>query len=563
LLGRTLAGRFVVTDHLGSGSIGDVYLATHNLMERQYAIKLLQRRLEQNQTVVQRFRREALATSRITHPNVVHIHDFGQTDDGRFFLIMEYVQGESLGHLIDERLPLVVPLGRALRILSQVAAGIGCAHDNQIVHRDIKPDNIMLTIDAQGAEQVKILDFGLAKVALETAAALTREGEVFGAPGYMAPEQAMARPVDQRADIYAFGAVAYELLTGHPPYECETMHELFTAYRERTVRSLAEHRPPDAGPVPEVLEHAVMRCLAVDPQYRFSQIGEVSRIVDDVLGEHRKNARRRRASVVIDRKNLSGTLGVGDPTTEEDDGVHAGRRDLVMLDAVAAPSKRLVPSAKRSPGGFSRAKHARRMRQASGEEDTVLEAVYEPRPHFVTLDEDEWVHVYRLAVALADKLSRRADASPDLKTLVAGLSELQTRGRALEQEARAHRAHSGELQSQGVDAENRLRAAVLDLTVERTNLENSPGTDPAQLTDLNYQIGQLEGRVSEVVEENHDAIREVEKQIARAEKQLADLEADQLGRVLRLIGQLRRSRPDRLGGEPAKLWKAIESLLPE
>jgi serine/threonine-protein kinase len=214
MLQHVVAGRFRIIEQLGEGTVGDIYLAEHRVLGRKYALKVLKRRFLSNHTVAERFRREALVASRLEHPNIVEISDFGRAENGRLFLAMEYIRGESLGAAIAEHLPGVMPLRRGLKILAQVASAVAAAHDAGVLHRDLKPDNIMLTL-VRNAELVKILDFGLAKVMVDAESlVLTKRGEMFGTPMYMSPEQARGEEVDSRTDIYAFGAVAYEPRTG-------------------------------------------------------------------------------------------------------------------------------------------------------------------------------------------------------------------------------------------------------------------------------------------------------------------------------------------------------------
>ena len=193
--------------------MGVVVQAQHQDLGNLVAIKVLKSEFTEDERMVGRFRREARAASRIHHPNIVFIQDFGQLPDGRFYLVMEYVPGVALDLLVRKRGPLPVPL--ALKVLIQVAEALEVAHTQTIVHRDLKPENILLTDERDRSDVVKILDFGLAKILEDTEAkTLTLKGQIFGTPEYMSPEQCMGRDLDCRSDIYSFGVLAYELSVG-------------------------------------------------------------------------------------------------------------------------------------------------------------------------------------------------------------------------------------------------------------------------------------------------------------------------------------------------------------
>ena len=214
LIGSIISDRYRIERLLGEGGMGAVYQAEHTLMRKRMAIKVLHPEMTRLPEVVTRFEHEAMAAAHIDHPNVVNATDFGKIDDGSFFLALEYVEGKSLRDLVALG-PL--DLGRSLHIARQIAGALHRAHSLKIVHRDLKPENIML-VDREGDQDfVKVLDFGIAKVQIGelTASAmespgpgqpvLTQAGMVYGTPEYMAPEQALGQPVDQRIDIYALG----------------------------------------------------------------------------------------------------------------------------------------------------------------------------------------------------------------------------------------------------------------------------------------------------------------------------------------------------------------------
>jgi len=276
LVGETLDGRYFVEQKIGEGGMGVVFSARHAVIERPLAIKVLKREVMRDTATIKRFVQEAKAASRIGHPNIVDVTDFGTTPDGMTYSVMEFVDGHTLGAALREAAPFAPP--RALRITVQIARALAAAHDKGIVHRDLKPENVFL-LDRDGRPDfVKIVDFGIAKVAPVDGAAneprLTRAGSVFGTPEYMAPEQAAGRSdTDGRVDIYALGIILYEMLTGKVPHRGDStvrtlaMQMLDPIMPPRQVR-------PDLAISPE-LEAVVMKALAKKREQRYATMGEL------------------------------------------------------------------------------------------------------------------------------------------------------------------------------------------------------------------------------------------------------------------------------------------------
>ncbi|MCB9727070.1 MAG: serine/threonine protein kinase [Deltaproteobacteria bacterium] len=240
LIGRLIAGKYEVTEELGSGGFGAVYKAQHVQTGGYFAVKILWPHLAQEEHVVERFELEARNTSRLHHSNTVRVVDYGWEDDGTLFLVMEFIAGRPLTRLIREQAPL--PLSRALRIVRQVLRSLGEAHAHDIVHRDIKPDNIMLLDQFGERDFVKVVDFGISKVT--GSAGPTASNTTIGSPKYMAPERWLGREADARADLYAVGCVLFELLTGAAPWQIETSDAglsvaWMTAHLQREPSSLA------------------------------------------------------------------------------------------------------------------------------------------------------------------------------------------------------------------------------------------------------------------------------------------------------------------------------------
>jgi serine/threonine-protein kinase len=260
LVGEVLAGRYRIDAELGSGGMGAVYRAEHVHMRKTVAVKVLHREMTYLPEVVARFEREAVAAARIEHPHVAAATDFGRLQDGSFYLVLEYVEGQSLRQLLDAGGPLTQEL--AIHVARQIAEALAAAHAAGIVHRDLKPDNVML-IRRDGDEHfVKVLDFGIAKVELGDAQSpLTQMGSVFGTPEYMAPEQAAGTPVDARADLYTLGIILYEMLTGGTPFEDDDLVTVLT-------RQMTMEPPPLPASVDPRVTELVMRLLANDPDRR-------------------------------------------------------------------------------------------------------------------------------------------------------------------------------------------------------------------------------------------------------------------------------------------------------
>jgi serine/threonine-protein kinase len=274
LVGRLLGESYEVTRMLGEGGMGRVYEARHRrLTGKRFAIKLLHPDLARQPEVVTRFQREAEAASGISHPNVVGVHDVGVTDDGQPYIVAELLSGEELGEHL-ERVGKVAPAD-AVRIVRQICKALQAAHDKGVVHRDVKPENVFLTGDLGRPDTmlVKVLDFGISKVASAGGESLTKTGMVMGTPDYMAPEQARGDRVDARADVYAVGAILYRALTGRKPFEGLDPMATLTA-----VLVQEPGRPTTLNPtVPLALELVVQRAMAKNPSDRYQTMAELDR----------------------------------------------------------------------------------------------------------------------------------------------------------------------------------------------------------------------------------------------------------------------------------------------
>jgi serine/threonine protein kinase/tetratricopeptide (TPR) repeat protein len=270
-VGRGIRGKYRILGKLGQGGMATVYKALHVGFDEVCALKVINQELASDLSFVKRFGQEAALTRKLQHPNAVRVEDIDQADDGRPFMVMEFIEGESLKDVIQHQAPLPVP--RACRIAKQVAAALDAAHRLGMIHRDIKPGNILLTRPAAGAgeELAKVLDFGIAKMKeahlAAGAATLTRTGTSIGTPAYMSPEQAMGKTgegLDGRADLYSLGVVMYEMLTGELPIQAESEVQMLIGQISTAPEPIRARRPE----LPDGIGAVVMRCLEKDPARR-------------------------------------------------------------------------------------------------------------------------------------------------------------------------------------------------------------------------------------------------------------------------------------------------------
>ncbi|MBX9666394.1 MAG: serine/threonine protein kinase [Candidatus Obscuribacterales bacterium] len=271
LIGTTFADKYEVIARLGSGGMSTVYRAKHRYMEKEVAIKVLKGNTAESSDGLKRFQREARATSAVSHPGIVGVSDFGLTPDGRAFLVMDYLEGESLSHMLDAVGKMQVP--QVIDIAVQLCDALAAAHAHGIVHRDLKPSNIMLVQGDNGQLQAKIVDFGLAKISSEDHSAalkITQTGDCFGSPLYMSPEQCMGKKVDHRCDIYALGCILFECLTGHPPIVGANAADTITKHVKERPAPFAE-----ALNVPKEIKLIIYKSLHKEPMWRPQNVLEI------------------------------------------------------------------------------------------------------------------------------------------------------------------------------------------------------------------------------------------------------------------------------------------------
>lgn len=270
MLGRVLGGLYKVEERIGEGGMGTVYAARHIHLNKRFAVKVLSPKIAQLKQAVERLHQEAVAASSIDHDNIVDVVSFDTTEDGEVFIVMELLQGKSLAELLEDG---PVPLRRAVHIAYQMCRALHAAHERGIVHRDLKPENVFIVRKEQ-ADFVKILDFGISKVkSAETEEVrMTKTGQLIGTPLYMSPEQAKGeQDVDRRADIYAFGVILYEMVTGTPPFEGGNYFQLLWKHGNEAPEP-ARSRNPD---VPEALDAVLLKALSKAPEDRFQTMAEL------------------------------------------------------------------------------------------------------------------------------------------------------------------------------------------------------------------------------------------------------------------------------------------------
>lgn len=275
-------GAYSIVRLLGAGGMGQVYEGVHDQIQRRAAIKVLHRRYANNKLIVQRFINEARAVNIVQHQSLVNIYEFGQTPDGSAYIVMEYLDGDTLRQRLERnggRLPAEV----AVRLCRQMASALAAAHQKGIIHRDLKPVNIMIVADpeAAGGERAKILDFGLAKVVQPDAAdggGLTGTGTILGTPAYMAPEQCRsARDVDDKSDVYSLGIILYEMLSSDIPFDSETDAELLSMHMYQDPPSLGE-KVPTLHPELVALVHRMLAKSQADRPSATDVAAELARI---------------------------------------------------------------------------------------------------------------------------------------------------------------------------------------------------------------------------------------------------------------------------------------------
>jgi eukaryotic-like serine/threonine-protein kinase len=281
LVGQVVADRYAIIRKLGEGGMGAVYLGEHVKMGRKSAIKVMNPAMANDPDAISRFNREASNASRISHPNVCQIYDFGEKPEGIIYLAMEFIEGAALTAIIEREGAL--PPARAVRILKQSADALAAAHDLGIVHRDLKPDNIMIVQGRDGADIAKVVDFGIAKAVAgdDAGQKVTKTGLVVGTPEYMSPEQLSGDKLDGRSDIYSLGLVFYRMLTGVLPFQADSAQETMIKRLTDDPMPLADARPDIA--FPPTLQAVLDKALARTPAARYASASVFGRDAENAV----------------------------------------------------------------------------------------------------------------------------------------------------------------------------------------------------------------------------------------------------------------------------------------
>ena len=277
--GHMINERYQVIKMIGEGGMANVYLAHDTILDRDVAVKVLRGDLADDEKFVRRFQREAIAASSLSHPNIVEMYDVGE-DDGKYFIVMEYIEGQTLKSLIKKRGALT--LAEVIDIMDQLTSGIACAHDSYIIHRDIKPQNIMILDDGR----VKITDFGIA-MALNSNE-LTQTNSVMGSVHYLPPEQASGNGSTIKSDIYSLGILMYELLTGKVPFKGDNAVEIAIKHMKDEIPSVCEFNPE----IPQSIENIILKACAKNPKNRYDSVMEMHNDIKTALTEEKKNVHK-------------------------------------------------------------------------------------------------------------------------------------------------------------------------------------------------------------------------------------------------------------------------------
>lgn len=496
IIGHMVADRFKVISLLGEGGSGQVYLAEHNVLERQFAIKVLRRDMLSDPTATERFRREARAASRMQHRNIVYISDFGQLKDGRLYLVMEYIPGDELCTVIQREKRL--PAERAARILLQISMALDYAHEKGVVHRDLKSENIILTSERHRVDVAKILDFGLAKILygsgnLDT---ITFKGQIFGTPEYIPPEQIVGDEVDRRADIYSLGVLAFEMVTGRTPFT-GTLMELLVAHRKLTP-PLPSSVCPREG-IPECFDHLVRKAMQKKPADRFDRASDIA----DLLRTYLLEARGLREREFDSDLELISTTAV----------------EAAAAQAAGAPAPREIktPSDPTLVTDYDTLTEEMILGPGSGDEADLVER-HEARKQ-----------LRRLLQQIGRALRDHELASSELQAELERNQRIEEQAAEVENELALLASQMEEVEASGRERESQLRYAIIDLGMERGRLEEGETISPpdqAIIADLAYQIGELEVRLLDVARRRETQLDEVDNLIAAQRRELDNLRAN-------------------------------------
>jgi eukaryotic-like serine/threonine-protein kinase len=353
--GTLVAGRYEVVGRLASGAMGDVYRVEHATLRKPLALKVLKLELSRDPQFVERFQREAIATTRIGQQNIIEVFDFGQLPDGPFYFVMEYLDGETLAALVHQHGGM--PVHRVLKLGLQVARALAASHEQGVVHRDVKPDNIMVLERPGDPDFVKVLDFGIAKVTDErTAGNQTAVGVIMGTPQYMAPEQCVGQPADARTDIYALGLILHELCTGRTVFQGRDVTTLMFEHLRTPAPRLGAGPLGDVPPDLDALVAMMLEKRSVDRPATMRQVIETMTDIEFLLERPRRPGLRDEEPTLPLLRNpvtalpLPATDDLPSRTSATVGGPRSGLTAPVRAPTVSSPA---VASPAASPAGSS------------------------------------------------------------------------------------------------------------------------------------------------------------------------------------------------------------------
>lgn len=277
--GQKINDRYEIVKSIGEGGMANVYLANDKILDRKVAIKVLRGDLSADEKFVRRFQREALSVSNLSHPNIVEVYDVGE-EDGQYYIVMEYIEGKTLKQLLNKRESLT--LTEVIDIMTQLTDGIAHAHESYIIHRDIKPQNIMIEDDGK----IKITDFGIA-MALN-ATQITQTNSVMGSVHYLPPEQASGKGATIKGDIYSLGILMYELLTGTVPFKGDNAVEIALKHMKDKIPSVRKQNPA----IPQSVENIILKAAAKNPRNRYETAREMHEDLVTCLSEEHANDKK-------------------------------------------------------------------------------------------------------------------------------------------------------------------------------------------------------------------------------------------------------------------------------
>ena len=512
LVGSLVGGRYRVGPLIGVSPVGATFLAEHEVLRRVFVVLMLRRELADDPRISMRFQREARLASRLIHPNIVSLIDFGIHGDGGLFLVSDHVPGQTLRQEVCRERSL--PLLRTLPILIQIAEALDVAHRMSVVHRDLTPDNVLLAESRRQEDVVKVGGFGLARI-LESGTPsgprISSRRELYGTPAYLAPEVLSGGPATARADIYSLGAIAYELIVGAPPF-VGSVGEIMAAHATGVVPPPSEQRPQLR--LPPALDALVTACLEVRPDHRLASVREVKAKLQKV-----QRLVAAQAAQDVEGDTFSGWGA-------------QGRREPVAVDEAV---------------------------------DTTSSEVVGGQPDVERLDEQ----LVRVLRDIAEHLRDEGLGSAELTMTLGRLVRAEERVYAEEAELAVAEAQIRETEQTTEERAARLRYAVIQLTRELVrsgpggedqSLVGSAGeADPAAALDA--QIEELEGQLMEVDGERHERLKLLEERITAHRERLAGHTPKVGAEVRALLAMVEAARSQASTPELTRAYQRLDVLL--